>query len=229
MIDVSTLQTVLQLHEKTFALLRWVGGQLRHGSLDWSRDHADMSAGEAAEDWLRRNLHNLPGDARPGEEELRAFARLFASYLQTSFEIVRPEHGRRLSSCGCDCCFCSYLSSAPYLKPRSLSKKARATAMELKRLYLQELARDTGVSVNPERGAELTFGQSPLTRELALAAYAKELIRRTEFMTQGEGVYALWREFAWKDGHPDRGFRLTAKAIAQAQNNLLAALTDRLA
>ncbi len=229
MIDILKLRQVLLLHEKAFALLKWVGSQMRRGPLDLSRVHTNMGVGDASEEWIRRNLCNLPDEVRPSEDELIPFARLFASYLRTSFEIGKPLPSRRLSSCGCYCSFCSYLSSAPYLKPRSLSKRARETAVELKRIYLRELAQDTDLEVNHCVVEELADAGAPLARNAAMATYAKELIRRTEFVTQGEGVYALWREFAWVDGHPDRRFRLTAKAVEQAQASIINALHDRLA
>jgi hypothetical protein len=226
MIDMLELRQVLLLHERTFALLRWVGSQLQRGSLDLSHVHTNMGIGEAAEDWIRRNLGNLPGEVRPSQDELAPFARLFASYLRTSFEIGEK---RMSSSCGCYCSFCAYVSNAPYLKARALSKRAYATAKELKRIYLQELARDIGVNASQSRLDELTSAESSLSRDLSIAAYAKELIRRTEFVTQGEGVYALWREFAWVNGHPDRRFKLTLNAVEQSQNIIIAALRDRLA
>src|SRR3990172_5128817 len=127
MIDVKELRRVLALHERTFALLRWVSGQLRSGTLDLSVIHTNMSFADAAEEWIRRNYQNLPEAVRPRSEEVVPFARLFASYLKTSFEIGKNK--RRASGCGCYCDYCSYLVNAPYLKARALSKKAHQTAM----------------------------------------------------------------------------------------------------
>jgi len=227
MVDMKNLEKVLALHDNAFALLRWVGSQLQRGVLDMAHVHTSTSAGEAAEEWIRRNYSNLPTDVRPSMDELRAFANLFASYLQTSFE-VGTKH-RRVSSCGCYCSFCSYLSNTPYLKARSLPKKARETATALKRLYLQELAHDSGVAASQSTLEELASAKTALAREVAMATYAKELLRRTEYVTQGEGVYALWREFAWVDGHPDRKVKLTVKSVEHAQDSIVAEMRNRLA
>ena len=213
MADFATLATIVHLHEKAFALLRWVGRQMEAGVLDMSRVHTNMSVGEAAEEWLRRHLFSLPNDCRPAEEELPAFAKLFASYLRTSFEIGRKG---MVSSCGCYCPFCAYLSNAPYLKTRALSRKDRESARALKMIYLQELAREIGLTMRQTVLDDLTCAKTALAREVAMATYAKELIRRAAFISQGEGSYALWREFAWADGHPNRRFQLTVKGIDQA-------------
>ena len=120
MIDMSKLQGVLFLHEKTFVLLRWVGSQLQRGSLDLSHVHTSMGIGEAAEDWIRRNLDNLPCEVRPSQEELAPFARLFASYLRTSFEIGKKHLS---SSCGCYCSFCAYVRNCAALEgPHSVQE-----------------------------------------------------------------------------------------------------------
>jgi hypothetical protein len=221
-VNIIEFRKVLAISERTFALLKWVIDQLRSGSLDLSVVHTKMGFTEAAEDWIRRNQGRFPATVRPQPEDLVPFARLFASYLRTSFEIGKSE--RRVSPCGCYCDYCSYLSNAPYLKPRSLSNRSHQTAMELKRLYVQGLATDAGLAVSNEALDGLASPDGPLAKEVAIAAYAKELIRRTQFATQGEGVYALWREFAWVGGHPDYRFRLTAEAVETAQNDIATAL-----
>jgi hypothetical protein len=223
--DVTNLERVILLHNRSFALLKWVGHQMQRGSLDLSHVHKAMNAGEAAADWLCRNRDNLPKGVRPNDRELTAFANLFASYLRTSFEIGKKNMA---SPCGCYCSFCAYLCNSRYLKPRSLSKRAHQSAMDLKRIYLQEIALEVGGSGRSILD-ELIVPTHPLAKAVAMATYAKELIRRTEFATQGEGVYALWREFAWSNGHPDRHFQLTATVVEQSQRSVIAELKNRLA
>jgi hypothetical protein len=226
MLDLKKLEATLVLHEKTFALFRWVSKRIRDQALAISHIHGKLSDVDIAIEWLQKNYDNLPKEIRPSLNEVSAFAHLFVSYLKTSFEF---DNGYIRSPCDCYCSFCAYLCNAPYLKIRALSKKSRKTAEALKRLCLEEIAESIGESVNCAVTRKLTSDKSPIARELAIATYAKELIRRTEYTTQGEASYALWREFAWIDGHPNRDFHLTANLILRAHGKIIAVLKARCA
>ena len=56
-----------------------------------------------------------------------------------------------------------------------------------------------------------------LSEQIALATYTTELIRRTEFASQGVGILALWREVAWEGSEPKKKFRLNPKKVLAAE------------
>src|SRR5262245_32623831 len=135
MFDEVKLTQVLRLHEQSYALLQWVRGALDRGSLSFSVVHRSTDSAVAAEEWLRRHRDNLPSEARPTADELPRFARLFAAFLMTSFELQANARTAR-PTCGCYCWFCRYLVAGPKLRPRNPSRNARKVALELKELYL---------------------------------------------------------------------------------------------
>jgi len=201
------IRQAVRLQEKSYRLLRWVGRQLKSGAVKFDQIHQAMSMGEAARQWLGRHWDSLPQDARPERrEELEPFAYLMASYLATSFEL-KPREPYLETYCGCYCPWCSYLAAGPRLKVRKVTKKARRDAQELKAVYLQGLAEQRGEG-----------------HHVSLATYGNELVRRTRYASQGEGILVLWREIAWEGHRPKKDFRLQADLIWQAQEHLLEAI-----
>jgi hypothetical protein len=116
------------------------------------------------------------------------------SFLKTSFRL-QPKAVRVATDCGCRCSF------------------------ELKRLYVSRLAADAAPGA-----VDAVLGWADLREDVALATWGFEMLRRSEFASQGEAVLVLWREFAWEGGRPRRGFRLTARAIVEAERRVRAAL-----
>jgi hypothetical protein len=220
MFDPEELAHVVALQEKSYGLLRWVQKALRKETLRFDVAHEALSASAAAREWISRHLTSIPHNLRPAADELDVFAHLFASYLMTSFELRPSPRIRQIPLCRCCTCpLCSYLV-ADYLVPRRLSKKAKGVARDLKRIYLTARAAELGVPEAPARVAR-ALAAPELQEELALATYGAELLRRAEFSSQGEGVLALWREFAWeKAGSPRKDFRLSAPKIVEAEQAL---------
>jgi hypothetical protein len=213
---------VLALHEKSYALLRWVKASLRSGRLSFSIVHGAGDSAAAAQEWISRHLANIPDDARPGAEDVPTFARLFVSFLTTSFQL-NPNSLKRVSPCGCYCGFCSYLQAGPNLDPRTPSKKHFGTAFELKRLYLARISSELKPQP-PQSVVDSVLGSSELRESIAMATWGTEMLRRSEFASQGEAVLALWRQFAWEKGQPKRDFRVTARAICAAERRICEAL-----
>ncbi len=87
MFNFQRLARVLELHEKSFALLRWVRDSLKQGKISFSVVHQSSDTAVAAEEWIRRHLGNIPVEARPLEDDAAIFARLFVSFLTTSFRL----------------------------------------------------------------------------------------------------------------------------------------------
>lgn len=119
MFDPEDLERVVTLQQKSYQLLRWVNDALRSGTLNFNQVHEAADVSVAAKEWVGRHFHSIPAEARPDAAELEPFARLFASYLTTSFDLVAQPGTRRVPPAGCYCGFCSYLAAADHLRVRS--------------------------------------------------------------------------------------------------------------
>ncbi len=225
MFDPQELAETVDLHQKSYELLRWVGKNLRSGTLDFGVTHHAVSSFEAAREWILRHWHNLPASVRPAESQLDSFTHLFSSYLMTSFTLVEKPKRKLISYCGCYCSYCSYLGRADQLQVKTPSKGARRSAEGLKRVYLNALAEENGRTLTGPQ-LEGLLNDPELQQILALATYGHELIRRTKYASQGEGVLALWRQFAWnKKGSPKAKFKLDADDILQSERSVISQLT----
>jgi hypothetical protein len=220
MFDADELRRVTGLQQRSYELLRWVNDALRAGTLSFKAVHEATTLSEAAADWLERNRANLPPNLRPAEEDRDAFANLFVSYVTTSFHLRENPGLVSVAPRGhCYCPFCSYLARANYLAVRVPDKKAAARARELKELYLSGLAQELGVPLSSaERDAPIT--DPALAEAVSYATYGKELVRRSQFASQGEGILVLWREIAWEKGKLKKGFTLSAERILASENAL---------
>ncbi|MBC7528910.1 MAG: hypothetical protein H7308_15350 [Chthonomonadaceae bacterium] len=221
MFDAGKLAQVIDLHQKSYGLLKWVGDALESGSLNFERVHSSLSFSEAAQDWIERNFESLPTVTRPAKEEIAPFAHLFASYLTTSFDLVAQPNRRFVSSyLNCGCAFCTTMVSAKHLRVKQPNKKAQGNAHRIKELYLASLGESLGKSYS-HMLLETLLSTPELWEDIALATYACELLRRSEFASQGEGILVLWREIAWdKKGKIKKGFALSLPHILQAEANL---------
>ena len=220
MFDAEEIRRVVDLHQKSYALLKWVNDSLRAGTLSFGVIHEATTLSEAAADWLYRHAENLPAALRPNEGDLEPFAHLFVSYLTTSYYLKEEPGTIRVSRSGCYCRFCSYLSSANYLLVRTPDKKATCRAREMKELYLAGLARELGI-VLPPAEREALLSHPTLAESVTYAAYGNELRRRSQFASQGEGILVLWREIAWQTGRLKKGFVLSAERILKSETALL--------
>lgn len=221
MFEAKGLERLIRLHEKSYGLFTWLNGSLREGRRSLASVAGALAFSEAAGEWLQRNLQNLPEEHRPAPDELDEFSHLLVSYLSTSFEVVERSAVRACPGCWC----CVYWIESKHLRARNPDRKARATAGELKVLYLRRLSEEAGLPFLDPELEKFVDRNRDLARELSLATYASELARRTRFASQGEGVLALWREIAWDaEGHPNRKFRLKPAEILKAEAALKARL-----
>ena len=214
------LDELLDLQRRSYALFQWVNRRVQAGTLRVEALHGSLDAGAAAADWLRRNESVLPADARSPDGKLEPLAHLFASYLTTSFELARV---KRVAD-GCQCGFCAYLVAVPNLRARTPSAGDRRLADRLELDCLDELAAEAELPLLRAELEPLLAGPPPLRLALALVTWAREVARRSAFRGQGSPVLSLWREFAWKDGRPDRRFEVTTEGVLEAQRTVLAAL-----
>ncbi|MBC7805959.1 MAG: hypothetical protein H7145_07390 [Akkermansiaceae bacterium] len=215
---------VVELQAKSYALLRWVGDGPGQSTLDFGVSHDTLTLTEAAAEWTRRNAHNLPKETRAEDTDQPAFAALFASYLTTSYTLLETPNLQYRSRTGCYCTFCARLRSASLLKVRQPDKKAQGRAREMKQLYVSGLATETGAPLAYAALAGI-LDDPGLAMPLSYATYGRELLRRSQFASQGEGILVLWREISWEKGKLRKGFTLSADAMLQSEAAIIEAIT----
>ena len=220
MLELHEVRRAIDLREISYQLLRWIGSSLETGAVSFNVAHEAMSAADAAEEWLRRHWNNIPLELRPLESDIFAFSMLFSSYLATSFELDGNPRAIVASDCGCYCTWCSYLAAGPNLKTKKVGKKAKKDARQLKTVYLQQLASSYDLNISTAVIDPL-IEREELSYDVSLTTYASELVRRTKFASQGEGVLVLWREIAWANDVPRRKFSLDSQAIVDAEERIV--------
>lgn len=205
MFDHDRLAVAVELQQRAYRLLLWLSRGMKLG---WATSEAfgDVVRYAAeAEQWLASNIDSLPPSARPPDGALMPYATMFASFLATSWELRQTGRGVDLTV-------------------RHLSPKSNAAAVALKRLALVRLADELELPFRPDE-LEPLLRERDLAEPLAWLAYGVELLRRTEYASQGEGIARLWREIAWRDRtSPKPDFELTVGAFEAAET----ALTTRL-
>ena len=91
----------VDLHSQSYNLLRWLSTAISKGVIQFDRAHDYMDETAAAKEWIESHFLNLPPSCRPAIEQLELFARFFATYLTTSFDLVEKPGKQISSSCGC--------------------------------------------------------------------------------------------------------------------------------
>lgn len=223
--EISELERVLRLQKQSYGLLKWLNQHLKSGSLSFSVVHRAIGGSAAAEDWLGRNKAHIPPALVPPASDYREFSYLLASYLFTSFTLPTDKVTERVADCHCFCDYCSYVVAIHRLVPRNPTAKDRQQAHALKRLFLGRLTEDLGYPLEKSL-EEAVFSTKTLSLELSCATYAYQLIRRTEFASQGSAVLVLWRDIAWEDGRkPRKNFELTAARVVHSEQTLRSVLS----
>ncbi len=220
MLDRQKLTVAVDLQRRSYALLRWLAEAVRRGFVTFDAAHTYATLPAAAQAWVDRHFADIPPDARPPHDEREAFARMFASYLETSFELVR-EPGRKLYSpdAHCFCPMCSWLVDAPNLRTKKLERTDKSRAEKQMRGALHAIAAELEVDADESLLEELR-------EPLAYVAYGRDLLERARGGMVGPSTLALWREFAWtRTGAPRKGFVLTADAILDAEANVARSLS----
>jgi hypothetical protein len=176
--DREVLSNVLRLQKLAYEALLWINHHQTVRDSCFARGEADLLLHEqTCETWLARHIDNLPCNLRPDAKDAPAFARLLSSFLSTSFElapggwIVRRHPERR-------------------------NKRARAKddlAMQhLQRFALQDLAESLNLD-HPEQRAAAAMEDAAALDDRVLWSYAWELVRRSQFASQGRAVHQMWR------------------------------------
>jgi hypothetical protein len=161
--------------------------------------------------------------------DIPAFARLFSSFLQTSFRLVESAPTTAYDYWGEESGWVGsgkrrLVAGAPGGKKSPKGKaKVGETAHELRILALEELALEHDFL--PERAPLESLERDPsLAADVTLWTYIHELNRRAHFASQGEAVRSLWLAMDKKGRE-----KIDAVRVLKAREALLAALKARLA
>jgi hypothetical protein len=225
MLNREEVHRAVDLHRRSYNLLRWLTTAVSKGVIRFDRAHDYLDEGEAAKEWIERHYLNLPPDCRPETEDLQPFAKFFATYLTTSFDLVKQPKQRLYSECGCGCPMCSYLVAAPHLQPKKVYRRDKARARKMKIDALRELAFKCDTRLDQQQ-AEALIDSPDSAMDASLIAYGQQLVARTRGTSEGPAVLALWREIAWDTTAPKKNFQLDAKNILRAQESLAKRVSD---
>lgn len=207
--NIAELENALDLQKRAYALLLWTGREARR-LLD------DESLGSSAKCavWLKRYLNEFPVELRPAANEFDGLARMLTSFFNTSFHLegtgsnVRLVRGQKFKDG----------RNKKYAQGR-----AAEAAEELTRLAITSLAKDEGVLLEENLISSIS-NDDALTAQGSLWAYGCELVRRSQFASQGPSVHRLWLELDEKKRR-----RLNAEAIWEARSILIQALRKKAA
>lgn len=226
MFSLPALARALDLQERSYQLLVWMGEAIRRGFIRFNAAHAYATLPEAALAWLQSHYTDLPAKGRPSREDLVDFSNLFATYLESSFDLTHNPGQKRFSpDAHCFCPMCSWLVDIPHLTPKRLTAADKRRARDLQLDLVRALAARSSLLL-PEGAGERIVDDPALREDLALATWARALLGRIEGLSEGPAVLALWRRFAWTEqGSPKPSFRPTAEGVLAAERAIFARLT----
>jgi hypothetical protein len=226
MFERDEVHKAVELHRRSYNLLRWLSTAISKGFIQFERAHDYADQATAAKEWIQGHYLNLPASCRPPLDQLDAFAQFFATYLTTSFDLVEKAGTRVTSGCGCYCPICTYVTSAPHLTVKKVTRQDKARARKLKLESVEQLGKERGISLDEKRIEKLV--DAPESSEnVSLMTYGQQLIARTHGRSKGPAVLVLWREIAWdKKGAPKKGFELDADSIVNAEIALTQLIAD---
>ncbi len=224
MLSPDRLTLAIDIHSRSYKLLRWVADAIGKGFIPVTRAHQYANSRDAALDWIEQHYWNFPAELRPDRLYLREFASFFATYVTSSFDVIERPGTRKVSSCGCYCPLCVQIVNAPFLQPKKLTKRDRERAIELMADRVTALAREEGIAADTQHVAAVVRGVQT-RRQAAYSAYGHWLIERLDGHSAGRAVLSLWREIAWNStGAPIAGFTLRYQDFIDAEDALLNAL-----
>jgi hypothetical protein len=210
--ELTELQTIVDLHKKAYDLLLWLNGQARSRPALLKVAQAESLASiERCIAWLKRHLNDFPVELRPRADEFQVFGRLFSSFFTTSFKVVDIQRWDTMET--------SLSRGAKSFRGRHHKKhterREERAADELKRLALVGLAEEHALRLQTTT-LEQALVEPTVAGDLTLWAYGRELIRRTQFASQGGAVHRLWLALDEKIRK-----RLSAESIWKARERLV--------
>lgn len=227
MLDAANMQRLVDMQHRSYRLLKWVSQAVTSQFIRFDTAHQYTTLPEATEPWMVDHYSNLPVDARPDRQDLKAFSHFFSTYLSNSFDLVaKPGKQRYSPGAHCFCPMCSWFVEAPHLKTKKVDSRAKRRAQTMRVNVMAGWAAERHRSV-PDSVLEGLLKQRSTFVDASLAAYGVDLMERELAIANGPAVLALWRGFAWNElGSPNSRFQLSAAAIMDAQSRLLESVVN---
>lgn len=219
------IERAVDLQQRSYKLLVWMGDAIERGFIRFSAAHSFATLPAATRSWINSHYNDLPAATRPERDDLDAFCELFATYLESSFDLFENPVQRRYSpDAHCFCPLCSWMIAMPHLRTKKLSDADKERARRLTTIALRQLALDVDVAFDDILAEEIT-DEHAMREPLALVAYGHDLLRRLKGVVEGPASLALWRRFAWTpEGSPKHGYQLTAELVLGGEAAVVARL-----
>jgi len=218
------IATALELHGRAYEALIWLSNiSYARPQMLTSESAALLQKADACVDWVSAHIHDFPARVRPMPGDVRAFARLFASFFQTSFRIERRLHSReqfyRITRNRDEAAGRDRLSSRKV--PRGLVRKRKDEATHLKYRALTCLA-DENTPAFWDCARELITEPS-VRRELVLWTKAlpgnsrgRSLRLRASLLRCSSSTYSFTNTLRRRASHArPQPWRLAARGVAR--------------
>lgn len=202
--NIVELENVLDLQKRAYSLLLWTGKEASN-----LLDQQSLSSSSRCVHWLKHHLNEFPIDLRPAPAELDQFAMMFTSFFNTSFRLEGTGRSARL------------VRGRKFKDGRNrkyAQGRAAEAAGDLSRTAVASLAETEGIVVRDQFVSKILKDES-LADSVGLWSYACELVRRSQFASQGPAVHHLWLEL-----DQEKRKRLNAEEIWKARSILIQAL-----
>jgi hypothetical protein len=221
MLDPKELARAVDLQQRSYLLLKWMGEAVSKGLIRFETAHAYSTFPEAAEKWIEAHYMNIPPRARPPRNELADFCVFFCTYLENSFDLIsNPGKQRYSPDAHCFCPMCSWLIDAPNLKAKKPTMADKRRARNLRIATVENIAAAHDVLLSDDDTVAIVDDPS-LREATSLVTYAADLLGRVKGIASGPAVLVLWRGFAWTaEGSPKKGFTLSADAVLDGEEKL---------
>jgi hypothetical protein len=212
-----TLEKVLELQNKAYRFLIDLGQRARENPKVLARPVvSQLESAQTCVLWVSENHDGIPVHLRPAVEDVDRFAHLLSAFFKTSFHVHEFAWYGKV--------YCE-LRANPRLGPGRRGKRGMrlaGTVDKLEGYALQQLAEDEGIV--PDSSQLDQMANDPvMAGDLNLWTYACELVRRSEFASQGPAVHRMWREL-----DKDERQLLTAQTIWEARGRLLKQMRERM-
>jgi hypothetical protein len=211
---------VLEEHRRAYEALRWLSHiSFARPQVLTQQTAATLQNAEACARWVGENVAMFPARVRPEPESVEVFARLFASFFQTSFRIERRGAGAdshlRIERDRDEAAGRDRLSARK--TPRGLKRKRKDESQHLKFRAITLLGDET--SPGFWDAARELLNDVDVRDDLNLWTWACELVHRSRGEAHGPAVHLLWRQIP----HESRE-NISADSVWDARNRTAAAM-----
>ena len=214
------LNRVLDLQNKAYKLLLWIDGEAPQLLSDTNVEAWKQT--DTCEDWARQMMNTFPFELQCEENDIPTFSHLFSAFFTTSFHVEQKNESNWARTQGHHYDVWSrrklVAGTTSIKKTKGQKEKQAKSAHNLRLIALEELAIENDVDLSHQQ-LETLANDSAIADALNLYSYAHELVRRSQFASQGAAVHSLWSTMDKKTRQS-----LNAEVIWQARETLLAAI-----